>query len=117
MNAPEPAPWDIVRVAFPYADRATMRHRPALVIAAPAATNEFSILWLLMITSATRGLWDLDVPISDLRRGGLSLPCVVRTSKVTSLDSRLAERIGDLAEADRGRVAACLRRLLDAARL
>ena len=42
MNA-EPngpiAPWDIVRVDFPFADQAATRRRPALVIAAPATTE------------------------------------------------------------------------------
>ena len=104
--------WNIVRVDFPFADEATIRRRPALVIATPSATDAFSILWVLMITSAARGRWPLDIPISDLRLGGLSHTCVVRTSKVTTLDSRLAVRIGELAAADRAKVAACLRDLL-----
>jgi mRNA interferase MazF len=106
------APWDIVRVDFPFSDQAAMRHRPALVIATPAATEAFSILWVLMITSAARERWPLDVAISDLRIGGLSHACVVRTSKVTALDSRLAMRIGELAVVDRAKVAACLSDLL-----
>jgi mRNA interferase MazF len=106
------AAWDIVRVDFPFADEATTRRRPALVIATPAATEAFSILWVLMITSAARGSWKLDVPISDLALGGLSRACVVRSSKVTALDSRLATRIGELAVADRAKVASCLGELL-----
>jgi mRNA-degrading endonuclease toxin of MazEF toxin-antitoxin module len=108
----EIAPWDIVRVDFSFADEATTRRRPALVIATPAATDAFSIIWVLMITSAAQGRWLTDVPISDLPRGGLSHPCVVRTSKITALDSRLATPIGDLAAIDRGGVAACLNELL-----
>jgi len=105
-------PWDIVRVDFPFADETTTRHRPAVVIATPSATDRLSILWVLMITSAAQGRWPLDIPVSDLRLGGLSHPCVVRTSKVTALDSRLAVRIGELAAADRVAVTACLRDLL-----
>ena len=67
-----------------------------------------------MITSAARGRWPLDVPVSDLHSGGLSHACVVRTTKVTTLDSRLAARIGELSVADRAKVAACLTELLDA---
>ena len=48
------APWDIVRVDFPFADQAATRRRSALVIAAPAATDASAILWVLMITSAAR---------------------------------------------------------------
>ena len=106
------APWDIVRVDFPLADQATTRRRPALVIATPLATGAFAILWVLMITSGVRGRWPLDIPISDLRLGGLVHACVVRTSKVTTLDSRLAVRIGQLAAEDRAKIAACLSDLL-----
>ncbi len=107
-------PWDIVRVDFPFADQAATRRRPALVIGTPSATDAFSLLWVLMITSATRGLWPLDVPVSDLQRGGLPHACAVRTSKVATFDVRLAELIGDLAEEDRGKVSAGLRTILGA---
>jgi mRNA-degrading endonuclease toxin of MazEF toxin-antitoxin module len=106
-------PWDIVRVDFPFADEATTRRRPALVIANAPANDVFSILWIVMITSARHGQWPLDVPVSDLAIGGLSHACVVRTSKITGLDSRLATRIGTLAVADQGRVSRGLRTILD----
>ncbi len=106
------APWDIVRVDFPFADQAATRRRPALVIAAPAATGAFTVLWVLMITSAARERWPLDVPISDLPLGGLSHACVVRVGKVTTLDERLAARIGELSTPDRAEVAAGLGMLL-----
>jgi mRNA-degrading endonuclease toxin of MazEF toxin-antitoxin module len=109
------APWDIVRVDFPFADQAA-RRRPALVIAAPAATDAFVVLWVLMITSAARERWPLDVPVSDLRLGGLTHACVVRVSKVTTLDERLAARTGELSTPDRARVAAGLRTLLSPVR-
>ena len=109
------APWDIVRVDFPFADHAATRRRPALVIAAPAATDAFAVLWVLMITSATHERWPLDVPISDLPLGGLSRACVVRVSKVTTLDERLAARIGELSKADRVEVAKGLQTLLSPA--
>ena len=85
---------------------------PALVIAAAAVTDAFAVLWVLMITSAAHEGWPLDVPISDLEAGGLSHGCVVRVSKVTSLDARLATRIGELAAMDRVKVAGSLRKLL-----
>jgi hypothetical protein len=67
-----------------------------LPVAAPAVTDAPAILWLLMITSAAHQGWPLDVPISDLDAGGLSHACVVRVSEVTSLEARLATRIGEL---------------------
>lgn len=114
ITAPNVDIWDIVRVEFPFADQAVTRRRPTLVIATPPATDSFSILWLLMITSAAQGPWPLDVPVSDLELGGLSHACVVRVSKLTTLDARLATRIGQLSRADRPAVTACLRQVLDA---
>ena len=108
------APWDIVRVDFPFADRAATRGRPALVIVASPTSGAFAILWVLMITSDAHARWPFDVPISDLRLGGLSHACIVRVSKVTSLDSRLAARIGELSTPDREKVTAGLRALLGA---
>ena len=67
-----------------------------------------------MITSAAHESWPLDVPVSDLALGGLTRPCVVRIGKVTTLDARLATRIGELAPRDRAEVAAGLRALLAA---
>ncbi len=65
-------------------EQAATRRRPALVAAAPAATDASAILRVLMITSAARKRWPLDVPISNLRLGGLTQACVVRVSKVTT---------------------------------
>ena len=65
-----------------------------------------------MITAAAQGPWPLDVPITDLARGGLSHPCVIRTSKITALDSRRATAIGDIAPADRAAITANLKALL-----
>jgi mRNA interferase MazF len=106
------AVWDVVRVAFPYADAPTTRRRPALVVAIPAVEGDFAVLWVLMITSARRGLWPLDVMVSDLTAAGLSHPCVVRPGKIATLDARLAFRIGGLAPADRQQVSAGVRLVL-----
>ena len=106
------AVWDIVRVDFPFADEARTRRRPALVIAVLPATEAFSIVWALMITSAPHDSWPRDVPVFDLGLGGLPRPSVVRTVKVAALDARLVERIGVLSAGDRGRVAVCVREAL-----
>lgn len=82
------------------------------MISAPTATDAFAVLWVLMITSAAHERWLLDVPISDLQLGGLSHACVVRVGKVTTLDERLATRVGELSKSDRVDVARGLRTLL-----
>ncbi len=114
-HAGVPEVWDIVKVDFPFADRAEARRRPALVVATAHVRDDFSLLWLAMITRASAGLWPLDVSISDLTSGGLLRPCVVRISKVASIDARLASWTGRLASADRQAVATILRTILGSA--
>jgi mRNA interferase MazF len=107
-----PPVWDIVQVDFPFADRNEVRRRPALVIAVAHVHDEFSLLWLAMITRASAGIWPFDIPISGLKSAGLLRPGVVRAIKVTSVEARLASRIGTLIAADRRAVSAMLRKVL-----
>ena len=107
-----PSVWDVVQVDFPFADRAEVRRRPALVIAVAHVHDDFSLLWLAMITRATAGRWPFDASIVDHEAAGLLRPGVVRTSKIASIDARLASRTGTLTTADRTVVAATLRTLL-----
>jgi mRNA interferase MazF len=103
---------DFVKVPFPYADRPVLQRRPALVIAGEPIEAGQGLLWVLMITSAENRRWKYDVVVSDLRRAGLPAPSVVRCVKVATIESRHAERIGDLHSSDRSRVAGHLRRIL-----
>ena len=107
------AVWDVARVAFPFADSPIHRNRPALVISTPDVHERFGVLWVLMITSAERTRWPGDVTISDLAEAGLPVPCVVRTEKIATIDTRFAEPAGRLSEQDRPDVVWSLRRLLD----
>ena len=104
---------DVVKVAFPYADVSIVRRRPALVVAAPVVHARFSVIWVLMITSAQRVAWPGDVPISELSIAGLATPCHVRTEKIATIDTRFAEAIGRLSPVDRANVAARLHRMFD----
>jgi mRNA interferase MazF len=104
--------WDVASVAFPYADRSIVRHRPALVIATPDVHARFAVLWVLMITSAQRAAWPGDVAITNLEEAGLHVPCFVRTEKIATVDARRAEGAGRLVPDDRAKVANFLRELL-----
>lgn len=104
--------WDVVRVPFPYADKAARTHRPALVIAAPAAGDAPAVVWLLMITAAENAPWPGDVPLRGLKRAGLPIPSVVRCAKIACVDARQVERIGSLGAAERAAVRAALDTIL-----
>lgn len=85
---------DVVKVRFPYTDRAVRQHRPALVVSAPEKESEHGLLWVLMITSAENRGWSGDLAITHLARAGLPAPSVVRTAKIATIDARDAERLG-----------------------
>lgn len=101
-------PWDVVKVPFPYTDRPVRQRRPALVVAASDMQAHHSLVWVLMITSADNRGWPTDVAVSDLGTAGLPASSVVRTAKIAVIDSRDAEQLGTLPNADRPAVAAHL---------
>ena len=82
---------DIVRVPFPYTDRATRQHRPALIV---GTIEGHGLLWVVMITSAENRRWPLDVPAPDGPETGLPVPSWIRPAKIATIDARDAQRIG-----------------------
>ena len=105
-------PFAVVRVPFPFTDRAVQRRRPAVVLSSPAFQRGSGHLLLAMITTARGSSWPLDWPIQDLASAGLRQTCVVRL-KLFSLDERLILGwLGRLGPADRSGLLANLQRLL-----
>jgi mRNA interferase MazF len=101
---------DVVRVPFPYTDRSTRQHRPALVISKGAIGDGESLLWVAMITSAENRAWSGDVPFGDLyAQAGLPAPSVVRPCKIATIEARHAERLGQVKPAFMKEVADVLR--------
>jgi mRNA interferase MazF len=93
------APFDIVVVPFPYADRLAEKRRPALVISNRKLAVR-GLVWVAMITSADNEPWSSDVAISDLKRAGLPAPSVVRPAKIACIEpSRIDRRVGRLDKA------------------
>lgn len=106
-------PGDVIKVPFPYTDRATRQRRPALVVSASELEHAHGLLWVLMITSAENRAWPGDIAVADLGKAGLPAPSVIRTAKVATIDAADAEKLGKVStrvcnEALR-RVAAILR--------
>jgi len=89
---------DIIRVPFPYTDRSTRQHRPALVIAAGDLNRNHGLLWVLMITSAGNRSWSSDVPVQNLRDAGLPVASVVRTAKIATIQAADAQPLGRLGD-------------------
>ena len=87
---------DVVRVPFPYTDRHTRQHRPALVISSGAVGDGGGLLWVAMITSAANRTWTGDHLIEDMALAGLPIASVVRPTKITTIEAHDAEPVGRL---------------------
>ena len=107
------APYDVVVVPFPYADRLAEKRRPAIVISAPDLERQHGLVWLAMVTSAGNRRWDSDITVSDLTLTGLPAPSLVRPAKIATVDGeRILRRIGKLPAKDARAVAAQIKKLL-----
>ena len=85
---------DVVKVPFPYTDRATRQYRPALVVSSGEAQAAHGLLWVLMITSAENRGWPGDVNVSSLETAGLPVPSVIRTAKIATIEAADAIKLG-----------------------
>ena len=104
---------DVVRVPFPYTDRATRQWRPALVLSGGGLGEDRRLLWVAMITSAENRPWPDDVPFGETyAEAGLPAPSIVRPCKVATIESGHAERIGRVNAELMEKVVAFLRRSL-----
>lgn len=90
---------DIVKVPFPYTDRATRQSRPALVVSAGALEEAHNLIWVLMITSAENRGWPGDVAVNNLVVAGLPAPSVIRGAKIATIDASDATKLGKISAA------------------
>ena len=65
---------DVIKVPFPYTDRAMRQSRPALVVSAAQLEDLHGLLWVVMITSAENRGWPDDVPVTNLEMAGPAVP-------------------------------------------
>lgn len=98
------SPGDVVKVPFPYTDRATRQSRPALVVVSGDIEEAHGLLWVVMITSAANRGCPGDLAIPQPSAAGLPAPSVVRTAKLATIDARDATRLGAVPSALRDRI-------------
>lgn len=97
--------FSVVRVPFPFTDRAATKNRPALVLSDAATFNTpAGHTVLAMITSQDTPAWPLDCPLQDLAAAGLPAASKLRF-KLFTLDNRLVRgELGKLSEIDETKV-------------
>ena len=81
---------------FPYTDRNTRQHRPAVVVSQGPVGDQGALLLVAMVTSARNRSWPGDCPIEAYTEAGLPKPSVVRPCKITTIEARDAGRLGRL---------------------
>lgn len=88
---------EVVRVPFPYTNRPVQQRRPAIVVSSAAFNQSTHLLWVLMVTSAENREWPGDVSLAEnFAQFGLPAPSIVRTTKIATIESSTADRIGVL---------------------
>jgi mRNA interferase MazF len=99
------AAFDVVLVPFPFSDRLAGKRRPAIVVSKPDFPERHGHVWLAMVTSAGRTQWPSDVVVANLELAGLPAPSLVRTAKITTVETqRILRRLGHLGPDDAARV-------------
>ena len=97
-------PGELVLVAFPFTRGTGAKRRPALVLIDDGGQD-------IPLARVTTRLYTTayDVIVADWRAAGLLAPSVVRLHKLATLERALIERsLGNVTDADRGRIAAAL---------
>ena len=108
---------DVVRVPFPYTDRATLQRRPALVISRQRLGETVPLFWAMMITSADNRGWPEDIRIGEpFDVTGLPIPSIIRVAKISTIESAMAEKVGRLLPDTFAEVGEALRRITTQAR-
>ena len=96
--------FDIVKIPFPFIDKASIKRRPALIISASDYQINHNHCILSMITSAKQSDWIDDINISDISTAGISSPSKIRF-KIFSLDVGLIiDKLGFLIDEDKQNV-------------
>jgi len=88
--------FDVISVPFPYTDKAARERRPALIISMPDLEQRYGLLWAIMITAAENAAWLDDITIPDHRAVGLSIPSIIRPSKIATVEAIHARFRGKL---------------------
>jgi mRNA interferase MazF len=110
------SPGDIALVRFPFAEVATAKKRPALVLARTARSPRNRLAIVAMITSQVEALrLEGDVLLSEWKAAGLLHPSLLRMTKVATVDEELIEKtIGRLAPPDEDAARAAFQRVFAA---
>jgi mRNA interferase MazF len=93
--------WGVVRVPFPFTDRAAVKKRPALVLSTRGFNTAAGHTIMAMITKREQSVWPRDYDVLDWAKAGLKFPSWVRMKLFTIENSLIVDTLGGLQPADR----------------
>lgn len=105
-------PFDVVDVPFPFRDVPRSKRRKALVLSDAVFNQKNASSLLMMITSAARSAWHLDVSLEQWSQAGLRKPCLARMKLFTLDNGLILGKVGRLTAEDQQRVTQALRAVL-----
>ena len=92
--------WDIVRVPFPFTDRAAVKKRPAVVLSTRVFNSVSRHTIMAMITKRGQSAWPNDYDLQKWEQAGLRFPSWIRLKLFTLENTLLIDRLGRLQSAD-----------------
>ena len=92
--------WDVVRVPFPFTDRAATKKRPALVLSTLVFNIQSGHTIMAMITKRDHSVWPYDYDVKDWTNAGLKFSSWVRMKFFTIENSLIVDVIGKFQAVD-----------------
>lgn len=104
--------FDVVDVPFPFSEVPRSKRRKALVLSDSVFNQKNASSLLMMITSAARSAWHLDVSLEQWSQAGLRKPCLTRMKLFTLDNGLILGKVGRLTAEDQRRVTQALQAAL-----
>ena len=95
--------FEVVIVPFPFMDQPGTKPRPAVILSDQKFNRSGNCI-LAMITTTSHSPWPGDTMITDRKRAGLTMDCMIRL-KLFTLDNKLiSRRLGQLGATDKSQL-------------
>jgi mRNA interferase MazF len=108
--------WDLILAPYPYVEVFEVKLRPSLVLTTKKFNTKHKVCFAAMITTA-KALQDVrsdDFEIGQLDQAGLLRPCVVRLSRLSTIDlTEEVRKIGILGTTERTKIERTLKNAFD----
>ena len=92
--------WDVVRVPFPFTDKAAVKKRPALVLSKRPFNANAGHTVMAMITKRDNSAWPQDYDVQQWAQAGLKLPSWIRLKIFTLENTLILDKLGVLQASD-----------------